>query len=100
MRLLVLSCLVGLFSACNQPAQIQTAQPTTTNRNARQPCVNLNTASADELKGLPEIGEVLASRIIEYRERHGHFRRPQEVIIVEGVTEKKYRAIADHLCVE
>jgi competence protein ComEA len=100
MRLLVLSCIVGLFSVCNQPAQVQTAQPTTANRNANQPCVNLNTANAEALKSLPEIGEVLASRIIEYRERHGGFRRPQDVIIVEGLTEKKYRAIAAHVCVE
>lgn len=100
MRLLALSFITLSFVACNQPAQIQTVQPTTANRNANQPCVNLNTASAEALKALPEIGEVLAARIIEYRERHGRFRRPQDIIIIEGLTEKKYRLIADRLCVE
>jgi competence protein ComEA len=97
LRLVLLSSML-LLAACTQPAQ--PAQPPATNRNVHQPCVNLNTASAEELKALPEIGEVLASRIIEYRERHGHFRRPQDVIIIEGFTENKYRAIADRLCVE
>jgi competence protein ComEA len=100
MRLSVILLLAGLLVACTQPAQMQTVQQPSTNRNANQPCVNLNTANAEELIALPEIGEVLASRIIEYRERHGNFRRPQDVIIIEGFTEKKYRAIADHLCVE
>ena len=100
MRLLILFCIVGLFSSCDQPPQVQPLQSATANRNANQPCVNLNTASAEALKALPEIGEVLAGRIIEYRERHGNFRRPQDIIIIEGFTEKKYHAIADRLCVE
>jgi competence protein ComEA len=95
-RLLISSVL--LFVGCTQPAQ--PAQPAAINRNTHQPCVNLNTASAEELKALPEIGEVLASRIIEYRERHGQFRRPQDIIIIEGFTETKYRVIADSVCVE
>ncbi len=94
-------CLAFLFVACHQPAQMQSVhQPPTTNREAAQPCVNLNVASLEELKALPEIGDALAARIIDYRERHGNFRRPQEVIIIEGFTEKKYRTIADRLCVE
>ena len=100
MRLLALSFITFSFMACTQPAQIQTAQQPPANRNANQPCVNLNTANLEELKALPEIGEVLAGRIIEYRERHGGFRRPQDVIIIEGLNEKKYHAIADRLCVE
>lgn len=87
-----------LFVACTQPAQ--PARPSPANHNAHQPCVNLNSASADALKALPEIGEVLAARIIEYRERHGNFRRPEDIIIIEGFTETKYRAIADRICVE
>ncbi|HKP10451.1 MAG TPA: helix-hairpin-helix domain-containing protein, partial [Blastocatellia bacterium] len=61
----------------------------------RPPCVDLNKASAAELTQLPGVGEVMSRRIVEHRERHGPFRRPAEVIIVEGFSEKKYRAIAD-----
>jgi competence ComEA-like helix-hairpin-helix protein len=66
----------------------------------QDPCLNLNIATADELIKLPGIGEVMAKRIIDYRERHRRFRRPEEIIIIEGFSEKKYRAIAGMICVE
>ena len=66
----------------------------------KEPCLNLNIATADELIKLPGIGEVMAKRIIDYRERHGAFRRSEEIIIIEGFSEKKYRAIAEMICVE
>ena len=68
--------------------------------NATQPCVNLNTATAKELESLPGIGDVIARRIIDYREHQGRFRRPEEIIIIQGLSEKKYRAIAGMVCVE
>jgi competence protein ComEA len=64
-----------------------------------KPCVNLNTASEQELITLDGIGEVMAKKIIQYREQNGPFRRPQEIIIIEGFTERKYRAISDRVCV-
>jgi DNA uptake protein ComE-like DNA-binding protein len=42
----------------------------------------------------------MAKRIIEYRTRQGRFRRPEELIIVEGFSERKYRAIEGMICVE
>ncbi|MFP5264883.1 MAG: ComEA family DNA-binding protein [Blastocatellia bacterium] len=62
-------------------------------------CVNLNAATSDELMRLPGIGEVMSRKIIEYRERHGPFRRPEEIIIVEGFSERKYRRLAGLVCV-
>ncbi|HTG15674.1 MAG TPA: helix-hairpin-helix domain-containing protein [Blastocatellia bacterium] len=60
----------------------------------------MNTASAEELERLPGIGEVTARKIIEYREQNGPFRRPEEIIIIEGFSERKYRPIAKIICVE
>jgi len=48
---------------------------------------------------LPGIGEVLAARIVDYREQHGAFRRPQEIIIIEGMSERRYRKFAARICV-
>ena len=56
--------------------------------------ININTASVEELQRLPGIGPALASRIVEHRRRHGPFKRPQDVVIVRGMSAKLYRRIA------
>jgi competence ComEA-like helix-hairpin-helix protein len=56
--------------------------------------VNINTASIEELQRLPGVGPALASRIVEHRRRHGAFKRPQDVVIVRGMSAKLYRQIA------
>ena len=50
--------------------------------------VNVDTASARELDALPGIGEVLAQRIIDYRNAHGSFSSVDELIRVKGIGEK------------
>lgn len=47
--------------------------------------VNINTASAAELELLPGIGPALAQRIIEYRAKHGRFRRVDDLDAVRGI---------------
>lgn len=106
-RGLSFSLLVLLFTACNQANQnnnlslpATSVTQNTANRNQSANCVNLNKASAEELNALPGIGEGMAQKIIAYREQHGGFRRPQELIIIEGFSEKKYRTIAEFICVD
>jgi competence protein ComEA len=62
--------------------------------------ININTASADELEKLPGIGKGLAERIIEHREKFGPFRRPEHLIIVRGISDKRFRALQDLITVE
>jgi competence protein ComEA len=59
----------------------------------KEESVNINTASAEELERLPGIGPALASRIIEHRQKHGPFKRPQDIVIVRGMSAKLYRRI-------
>jgi competence protein ComEA len=47
--------------------------------------VNINTASAKELTTLGGVGAKLAERIVEYREAHGPFKKPEDLRKVEGV---------------
>ena len=56
--------------------------------------INLNTASAAELTRLPYVGQTVAQRILAHRQKHGGFKRPQDLIIIKGLSAKRYRQIA------
>ncbi len=47
--------------------------------------LDINTAGADQLETLPGIGPVLARRIVEFRTRHGPFRRVEDLLQVQGI---------------
>ena len=55
--------------------------------------IDINTATAQELEGLPGIGEVLAARIVAYREEHGPFQRTDQLMAVRGIGPVKYEEI-------
>jgi competence protein ComEA len=52
--------------------------------------VNINTATAAELDGLPGIGAKTAARIVEYRQKNGPFKKVEELMNVRGVGEKNF----------
>ena len=55
--------------------------------------VNINTATADDLEKIPYIGEKLARDILEHRETHGRFRKPEHLMLLQGISDKRYREI-------
>lgn len=58
----------------------------------RQPAVNLNTASAEDIATLPGIGPVLAARIVSEREARGlAFGRYSSLEAIEGLGPEKIR---------
>lgn len=95
---LLIALLSPSLASCAAPAK-----DTNTGVADRQPspqaCVNLNTARTDELESLPGIGPALASKIVEHRRLHGPFKKPEEVIIIDGFSEHRYRQIAGLVCV-
>ena len=64
------------------------------------PRIDLNTASAELLETLNGIGPVLAERIVEYREEHGPFRSIEEIMLVDGIGQKKFEANKDRIAVQ
>lgn len=62
--------------------------------------VNINTATAAELEALPNIGPVLAQRIIDYREQNGAFNSIEELKSVSGIGDKTYEKLLDYITVE
>ncbi len=67
-------------------------------QQARQ--ININQATAEELERLPEIGPTMARRLVEYRQQHGQFHSPEDVLNVPGIGPKTLEAIREYVVVE
>jgi competence ComEA-like helix-hairpin-helix protein len=87
-------------SLSNQSAAIIPSQNQNVIETAATPRININTASARELEKLPGIGKGLAARIVEHREKYGLFRRPEHLIMVRGISDKRFRTLRNLITVE
>ena len=61
--------------------------------------IDINVADVTLLMELDGIGEVLASRIVEYRVEHGPFARLEDLLEVEGIGPARFQAIEDDICI-
>ena len=59
--------------------------------------VDLNSAEWPELAQLPDIGEILARRIVEHRQTAGPYQRPEDLLNVRGIGDKKLAGVRKHL---
>lgn len=62
--------------------------------------INLNTATLEELDSLPGIGEVLAQRILDYREEHGGFQSLEDLMKVDGIGESTFEDLKGKITLE
>ena len=62
--------------------------------------ININTASRAELTDLSGIGDVLAGRIVDYREQSGGFSKIEDIMKVSGIGEGRFAAIKDRIAVD
>ncbi len=61
--------------------------------------VDLNRAGIEELVKLPGVGEIVAQRIVNYREENGAFQATEELMNVRGIGEKTYLKLEPYLTV-
>jgi competence protein ComEA len=73
------------------PSGDKVSKTQATNHSA--PPVSINRASREELERLPGVGPVLAARIIEHRERRGPFRKVEHLLIVRGMSDRRFREL-------
>ena len=61
--------------------------------------ININTAGLEELMMLKGVGESRARAIIEYREQHGSFETPEDIMNISGIKEGVFSKIKDQIAV-
>jgi len=59
--------------------------------------VDINSASVEELTTLPGVGDTLAARIAEYREKNGPFKDAAELMNVKGIGERSFKKLEPHV---
>jgi len=93
----VLIIFCSLLLTCSQAKQ---TLPETFHAAVSQNAININTASVKELEKLPHIGEKLAAKIVEHREKFGKFRKPEHLMLVRGISDERFRALRNSVKVE
>ena len=97
----LLCLLAGIFLGRNLNNDRVTLLPNieSTDTNPTQSAdsfrLNINTATKLQIQELPGIGEVIAQRIVAYRDVNGPFQRIDDLKNVEGIGEKKLDTIKD-----
>ena len=62
--------------------------------------INVNTADVKSLMTLTGVGRKVAEKIVEYRDSHGPFKKPEEIRKVEGVGNGVWERNRDRIVVK
>lgn len=96
----LLCCVAGFCCCARLPRESASSSEfqTTVIKNPTEVArVEVNTAAASDLENLPGVGRGLAKRIVAYREQHGPFRRVEHLMMVQGISEKKFQALQPYI---
>jgi competence ComEA-like helix-hairpin-helix protein len=87
--LIILCCL----SVCCGQKQSKQVLSVKNSVNVTESAININTATSSELEKIPNIGPKTAVAIIEHREKFGPFRKPEHLMLVPRISDKRFREI-------
>ncbi len=101
---LLLGMGVSYYRKTNPPFSLRVVSPAATLQaheavfeTSKQ--VSLTQGSVEDFTRLPNVGPKLAKRIVTHRETHG-FQKKEDLLDVQGIGAKTYRALEDLLVVE
>lgn len=94
------SIVVKAGAALNSPPAQRGDPLSITIEPASAQLININTADLEELDELPDIGSVIAQRIVDYRNVNGPFMRIEEIMNVPGIGQGIFDKIKDMITVE
>jgi competence protein ComEA len=61
--------------------------------------VNVNSAGTPQLALLPRVGPSVAQRIVDYRKENGPFKKPEDLMLVQGIGEKTFQLLKPYVAV-
>ena len=62
--------------------------------------IDINKASAEELTQLKGVGPSTAAKIVEYRDKNGPFKSPEDITMVSGIGAKTYENNKEVIVIE
>ena len=98
----VLSIVAVVFLLGAMPSAAAPGQTKDQGQAAPKPpltVVNINTASASDFEALPGIGAKTATRIVDYRQKNGPFKKVEELMNIRGIGEKNFLKLKPQLTV-
>ena len=61
--------------------------------------MDINRAGHQEISGLPGISDSVAKAVVEERKRRGGFHRPEDLLAVRGIKEKRLKKILPFIAI-
>ena len=85
--------MTTLAAAVPATAQEATRAPRARATAPKGAPLDLNLATSEQLEALPGIGAATAKRILEYRQKSGGFRKPEDLMNVRDIGEKNFLSL-------
>jgi competence ComEA-like helix-hairpin-helix protein len=85
---------------CCHTKETKQVLPTQNPANISEYAINLNTASARELEKIPHVGAKTAERIVEFRNKNGAFRKAEHLLLIDGISDARFREMKNFIKVE
>ena len=81
----------------DKPARVKSDHSDKGERTSR---ININTADVPQLMSLTGVQKRTAEKIVEYRQAHGRFKTPEDVVKVDGIGHALFEKNRDRIVVE
>jgi len=89
---IALLCIPAAVQAQAQAPARQEAAPKEATKK-----VNINNADSSQLSMLPRVGPSVADRIVDFRKDNGPFKKPEDLMLVQGIGEKTFQLIKPYV---
>ena len=96
---ILLAALVLTGSSLTKLESVYAAGDVQFQAPAAAKAVNINKAGSEELQTLHGIGPALAERVLQYREEHGKFEKPEDLANVRGIGASKLEKIKSQVSI-